>query len=151
MINRDNQKTLQSLTQVANKYSLLYSMQLDCNGLLITPSEAQILECIVLYHDKHMREIAYRIGISKAAVSKAIKKMGLKGYISLTPNAMNKKFKDIEITTEGNHVYKQYQKFMSKNFFNEFFAELDKMNEVSRQSVDKLLRIMNDLLDDLKA
>lgn len=146
----DNKNTVELLLQLANKYTLLYSQPIQCGSNSLTFSELQVLECVIKHQDQHMREVAERMGVSKAAVSKSIKKMMNKGYIHLTSNIFNHKYKDISITDEGLEVYKDFKDYIYENLLNEFYKELSDLSESSQACVQNLLKNIDKFLDTLK-
>lgn len=142
MIMIDNQEIIELFIRVLNKYTVVYAKSADIFGVLITPSEAQILNILTFNKGIYMNEISQKLGISKAAVSKAIKKMENKGYLKVNKDQSNRRYKNILITEFGETVYKKYESYMEKQLYMDVFEDWDKMNEESKAALKSSLEKM---------
>jgi DNA-binding MarR family transcriptional regulator len=71
------------------------------------------------------------LGVTKAAVSKTMKKLEIKGFIKRYKNFSNNKEIFVSITDLGDRIYQNYQNYIYENLFKEIFQLLYQNNEKS--------------------
>jgi len=127
--------------RVMNKYSFLHNKQLEFgDGNTISFSEAQIIEEILRSKDSNMTTLAKELGVTKAAVTKTMKKLEAKGFIDRYKLSSNKKDIYMSVTDLGNRIYQNYQNFIYENLFQEIFEILDQSDEKSYSMITHFFR-----------
>lgn len=124
-------KTLSELMiRVMNEYNYLYNKQYKYGDEVpISFSEAQVVEEIVRHKDQNMTSLANQLGVTKAAITKTMKKMEKKGLIKRYKQISNNKEIFVEVTPYGEQVYGNYQKYIFDNLFKEVFELFDENDD----------------------
>lgn len=133
------------MIRVLNEYNYLYNKQFEYgDDVPISFSEAQVVEEIIRHKDQNMTNLSKQLGVTKAAVTKTMKKMEKKGFIKRYKMESNNKEIYVELTPFGEKVYGHYQKYIFDNLFKEIFEMFDETDEKSIkfvaecfQSIDK--------------
>lgn len=97
----------------------------------------------LLLENKNMslKEIAFRQGVHKTAVTKRIKKMEEKGYVKKI-KSQDKREKLIALTTQGHKFYQHRQELLYKG--------LEKKLNLNKENLDIIINKMNDIQSILK-
>jgi DNA-binding MarR family transcriptional regulator len=115
--------------RVLNEYSVLQNKQLDIKGQSISFSEAQVIEEILMNEESNMTTFAKELGVTKAAITKTMKKLESKKYITRYKRKDNKKEVFVSLTALGKKTYENYQKYIYKNLFGELYGLMDTYSE----------------------
>lgn len=138
-----NRVFVEKLVKFGNAYANSYKKEYPYNtSFQFSAAQIQVLEYILENEDKNqnMLEIANRLGISKSAFSKNVKKMVDKGLLEKYHTSENKKNIIIKATQAGKEVYEQYAKYAYEKSFKEIFSLLD---EIPEQYVEKMEEILD--------
>lgn len=125
----------------ANSYKREYSYN---TSFLFSAAQIQVLEYLLENEDENqnMLEIAKRLGISKSAFSKHVKKMVDKGLLEKYHTSENKKSIIIKATATGKEVYQQYVRYAYDKSFKKAFALLDEIPEQYLEKMEEVLDLM---------
>ena len=107
-----------------------------------TPSEVHVLEYVLEHEEEtvNMAGIADMIGISKAALSKNVKKMVEKGLLEKYKAEGNRKNIILRVSEYGRKAYEEYTRFAYDIAFERLF---EKLKDVPDEYLDKFTEIMN--------
>lgn len=129
---REYQQISELVIRVMNKYSYMHKKQLNFGeDKSISFSEAQVIEEIIRNRDSNMSALAKELGVTKAAITKTMKKLESKGFIKRYKNLDNNKDIFMSLTDLGDRTYKIYQKYIYENLFKEIYEMLDNESESS--------------------
>jgi len=134
---------VEKIVKFGNSYANSYKKEYPYNtSFLFSAAQIQVLEYLLENEDKNqnMLEISKRLGISKSAFSKHVKKMVEKGLLEKYHTSDNKKNIIIRVSTTGKEVYSQYVEYAYEKSFKKIFALLD---EIPEQYVEKLEAILD--------
>ncbi len=134
---------VEKLVKFGNSYADSYKKEYAYNtAFLFSAAQIQVLEYLLENEDKNqnMLEIAKRLGISKSAFSKHVKKMVEKGLLEKYHTSDNKKNIIIKVSTSGKEVYRQYVQFAYEKSFKKIFSLLA---EIPEQYVEKMEAILD--------
>lgn len=134
---------MEKLVKFGNSYADSYKKEYSYNtGFLFSAAQIQVLEYLLENEDKNqnMLEIAKRLGISKSAFSKHVKKMVEKGLLEKYHTSDNKKNIIIKVSTTGEEVYCHYVQYAYEKSFKKIFSLLD---EIPEQYVEKMEAILD--------
>lgn len=124
---REYKDLTELVIRVMNKYSYLNNKQIGFDDdRSISFSEAQIIEEILRNKGSNMSTFAKELGVTKAAITKTMKKLEKKGFITRYKTLDNNKNILTSMTKEGVKIYETYQTYMYETLFKEIFALLDK-------------------------
>lgn len=128
--------------KVFNEYSSLHKKQMSFteeNSLSF--SEVQVLEEIFRKKDSNMTYIAGELGVTKAAITKTMKKLEVKGYITRYKLLSNNKNILVSVTDLGSQIYGNYQKFIFDNLFKEVFELFEEKDDETLDTFKKFFEI----------
>lgn len=112
--------------KVFNEYASLNNKQLSFSGnSTLSFSEAQVIEEILRHKDPNMTKLAKALGVTKAAVTKTMKKLESKNFISRYKLLSNNKDILVSITDLGMKIYKEYQEYIYKILFRRVYQMLE--------------------------
>ncbi|OQY39843.1 MAG: hypothetical protein B6229_02995 [Spirochaetaceae bacterium 4572_7] len=110
------------IIKVMNEYTFIHKKQINYgDDESISFSEAQVIEEIIRHKDSNMTDLSKELGVTKAAITKTMKKLENKGFITRFKQEFNKKEIFVSITKKGHEIYKHYQEYMYTNLFGELF------------------------------
>lgn len=115
---------VEKIVKYGNSYADSYKKEYNYNTVfLFSAAQIQVLEYLLENEDKNqnMLEIAKRLGISKSAFSKHVKKMVEKGLLEKYHTSDNKKNIIIKVSTIGKEVYSQYVQYAYEKCFKKYF------------------------------
>lgn len=128
--------------KVMNEYSSLYKKQMFFNSEnSLSFSEVQVLEAIFRNKDSNMTDLSIELGVTKAAITKTMKKLETKGYISRYKLLSNNKNILVSVTDLGNKIYGEYQEFIYKTLFKEVFHLFDNESEETINMFKKFFEV----------
>ncbi len=116
--------------KVMNEYTFIHKKQLvfkDDNKLSF--SEAQVIEEILRHKEPNMTKLSIELGVTKAAITKTMKKLELKKYISRYKLLSNNKDILVSVTELGDEIYKEYQQYIFDNLFKDVYEMFDDRDE----------------------
>jgi DNA-binding MarR family transcriptional regulator len=134
---------VEKIVKYGNAYAESYKKEYPYNTVfLFSAAQIQVLEYLLENEDKNqnMLEIAKRLGISKSAFSKHVKKMVEKGLLEKYHTSDNKKNIIIKVSTIGKEVYSQYVQYAYEKCFKKIFSLLD---EIPMQYIEKMEAILD--------
>ena len=120
-----------------NRYEHSYN-----TSVKFSASEVHVMEYIMEHEDEavNMTGIAAVVGISRAALSKNVKKMAEKGLIERYKTADNQKNIILRVTEYGKEIYRQYSQFTYETAFEQLF---EKLEGIPKEYLDQFTDIMN--------
>ena len=129
---REYQDLSELVIRVMNKYTFLHNKQFKYGEEhSISFSEAQVVEEVLRNKNSNMTTLSKELGVTKAAVTKTMKKLEIKGFIKRYKNISNNKEIFVSITDLGDRIYQNYQNYIYENLFKEIFQLLDQNDEKS--------------------
>lgn len=124
--------------KVMNEYSSVHKKQMFFNNEnSLSFSEVQVLEEILRNKDSNMTDLSIELGVTKAAITKTMKKLETKGYISRYKLLSNNKNILVSVTDLGNEIYGAYQEFIYNALFKELFEIFDNESEDTLEVLKK--------------
>ncbi|MCH4891111.1 MarR family transcriptional regulator [Acidaminobacter sp. JC074] len=142
------EKELRLFVQSLNGYVSYHKKQVDYgNNTPISISEIQIIERILDDKDVILTDLAIKIGVSLAAVSKSIIKLEKRGLVERYKLPTNKKEKKIKVTTLGEETYKLYQEFTYINYFKKVFEKIDSASEKEKEVLHDFFQTLVDFTE----
>ncbi|QEN04281.1 MarR family transcriptional regulator [Thiospirochaeta perfilievii] len=116
--------------KVMNKYSSIHKKQLCFyKDHTLSFSEAQVIEEILRHKDANMTKLSKELGVTKAAITKTMKKLESKKYISRYKLLSNNKEILVLVTELGEVVYNNYQQYIYENLFKDIYTMFDDRDE----------------------
>ena len=110
---REYQDLSELVIRVMNKYTFLHNKQFKYGEEhSISFSESQVVEEILRNKNSNMTTLSKELGVTKAAVTKTMKKLELKGFIKRYKNISNNKEIFVSITDLGDRIYQNYQNYI---------------------------------------
>ncbi len=127
----------------ANGYSQICNTELFGDPVRFSPYEVQIMEHILEYAEqrKNMKWYANRLGLSQAAYSKYVRKLGDKGLVEKYHAGGNKKDVILMLSPLGVKEYQEYAVLAEQRWFHELFALLDSLGPEELEAVKKTFAI----------
>lgn len=121
------QELTEVVIRVMNEYSYLNNKQISFeNDQSISFSEAQIIAEIMRNKGSNMSTFAKQMGVTKAAITKTMKKLEKKGFVIRYKTPDNNKNILTSVSEQGEEIYNTYQNYMYETLFKEVFTLLDK-------------------------
>lgn len=127
---RQYQEISELVIKVMNEYTFIHKKQLlykDNNTLSF--SEAQVIEEILRHKDPNMTKLSIELGVTKAAITKTMKKLELKKYIKRYKLLSNNKDILVSVTELGDDIYKEYQQYIFEKLFKDIYDTFDNRDE----------------------
>lgn len=120
-----HRQLVEKVIKYGNAYAHIYNKQMDYQaGMEFSAAQIQAVEYILENEDQKMSEIAKRLGITRSAFSKNVKKLMDKGLLEKFRCNNNQKDIFLKVTPRGREVYEQYSKFIYASCFKEIFSSL---------------------------
>jgi len=141
---------IEKLVKFGNSYAQTYKNEYSYKtSIKFSASEIQVMEYILENEEKceNMAEIAYRLGISKSAFSKNVKKFVKKGLLEKYHMSNNHKDVIIKVSDFGKEIYKIYSDFAYETAFEKMFKILDEIPEEYIQKFAEVLEIASEVTD----
>ncbi|WP_183863109.1 MarR family winged helix-turn-helix transcriptional regulator [Pectinatus brassicae] len=136
-----HRELVEKIIKYANAYAHIYNKQMDYHaGVDFSAAQIQVLEYVLENEDQKMSEIAKRLGITRSAFSKNVKKLMDKGLLEKFRCNNNQKDIFLKVTPLGEAVYEQYSKFIYETCFKEMF-------EIAGQIPQKYVVMMERMMD----
>ncbi len=150
---REYQDLSELIIRVMNKYSFLHNKQFSYGeGSTISFSEVQVLEEILGNKDSNMTTLAGNLGVTKAAVTKTMKKLENKGFINRYKMLSNKKEIFVSVTEVGEDTYREYQQYIYEKMFKNLFVIMDQYDKSYYDVLNNFFRSVDkscqNLIDD---
>lgn len=105
-------------------------------------SEIHIMKVIGDYTDIHISEIARKFGVTKGAISKAIKKLKKKGLVEKVIDKTNNTRTLVKLTNKGMKAYWAHEKYHNE-YDKDMFSYLENLNEHDLEVLDTFLQKAN--------
>jgi len=97
---------IDDLVRIMNKASAVEKVPVDIgHGILLYASEVHLIDMIGRYPDEGVSRIAFRLGITKGAVSQTAKRLEEKGYLERTMREENRKTVILKLTERGREAF----------------------------------------------
>ncbi|MBQ6482323.1 MAG: winged helix-turn-helix transcriptional regulator [Anaerolineaceae bacterium] len=135
-------KFVEKTIKFANAYASTYQKEQSFGTkVMFSSSQIQTIEYILENEDKNqtMAEIAERLGISRSAFSKNVKKMIEKGLLEKYRTSDNHKNIIVRVSPLGREAYNDYCKYVKNGIMDKMFAELDGIPKEYLEKVCKAL------------
>ena len=132
-----------------NAYASTYQKEQSFGtSVMFSSSQLQTIEYILENEDKNqsMAEIADRLGISRSAFSKNVKKMIEKGLLEKYRTSDNHKNIIVRVSPLGRQVYSDYCVYVQKGIMDKMFQVLE---DIPREYLDKVSEALDMWSDDL--
>lgn len=109
-------------------------------------SEIHIINIIGLYKGIHISEIARKFGVTKGAISKAIKKLEKKGLVEKLIDKDNNTRTIVILTDKGTQAYEGHEEYHQQNdkYLYSFF---DSLNERELLVLETFLQKANEMVE----
>jgi len=120
-----------------------------CEGISLSSQEWQILEFIIEHRagTANMITISECLGIAQSSFYKSVKHLCEVGLVERFQAKNNKKNVILLPTAEAEAHYVNYAKVLEEHIFNEFFRELDTLDNEEIMKFTVALTRLNDCLD----
>lgn len=142
-----HRQLVEKIIKYGNAYGQIYNKQMDYHaGLFFSAAQIQVLEYVLENEDEKMSEIAKRLGITRSAFSKNVKKLMDKGLLEKFHCNNNQKDIFLKVTAYGQEVYEQYSKFIYETCFKEMFEIAD---QIPREYLVLMTKMMDNFADRL--
>lgn len=102
--------------------------------VLIYRSEIHIIKLIGDYADLHVSEIGRKFGVTKGAISQALKKLERKGLVEKYPDETNNAKLLVRLTDEGKKAYSNHEEYHNK-YDKDIFSYLKGLDDNSLEMV----------------
>lgn len=136
-----HRQLVEKIIKYGNAYAHVYNKQMDYHaGIDFSAAQIQVVEYVLENEDQKMTEIAKRLGITRSAFSKNVKKLMDKGLLEKFHCNNNQKDIFLKVTAQGQGVYDEYSKFIYETCFKEMF-------EIADQIPQKYLQLMTQMMD----
>lgn len=112
---------------------------------ILYASEIHMIDIIGRNPEINITEIACKLGITKSAVTKIIRKLTLKGLVIRCENPYNKKVVQIKLTDKGSINYQGHFDF-HKNFSDCILKQIDLLNREKIKLSDDIVSIIDDIV-----
>lgn len=130
-----------------NKYSILQNIQINfLENSSVSTSEAIVMNEIVNDRDLNMTSLASRLGVTKAAITKTIKKLESRDLVQRYKKVSNRKEIFVMLTKRGEVVFIEYKKFMYEHILKSLFHFAD---QYDKSLIDMMIVFMKSLQSSL--
>lgn len=147
---REYKEISELVIKVMNEYTFIHKKQLTYKGdKTLSFSEAQIIEEILRHKDANMTKLSKELGVTKAAITKTMKKLETKDYIHRYKNPSNNKDILVSVTELGQDIYKLYQKYIFDNLFKDVYEMFDVRDENYLQDFLKFFKVVDNSLTNI--
>lgn len=126
--------------KLATKSSEAYQTKFDI-GIM----EWRVLAILAVYENCSVQNITDIIGLDKGAVSRALKKLEGKSYVTIQEDEFNKRAYIINITKQGRLLHNKVYDFSMKREE----KLLSKLNEEEKEELFKYLKYLKEMIDEL--
>jgi DNA-binding MarR family transcriptional regulator len=116
------------------------------SGNLLFPSEIHTLCVIGIMPGIRITDLSVRLGVTKGAVSKIVKKMEEKGLIEKYQEHGNKKEILLRLTLRGERAYLGHEEY-HKKMFGRIIAEMEKLTHEQAAFLFRFLQMMEEVID----
>lgn len=141
------------LFETSNQLDLLYKDEFGDILKKYTYTEMHCIDCIGKVHNPNVTKIAHHLNLTKAGVSKIIKKLADKKAVEDYKSPDNRKETYYKLTEIGREVYDKHLN-MHKNWYEKdksFFKQFGKNElEVTFDVLDKYAVLLQKRLEDIK-
>ncbi len=149
--------TLFTLFETTNQLDILYKEEFGDILKQYTYTEMHCIDCIGKLENPNVTKIAQQLNLTKACISKIIKKLIEKKSIEIYKNPDNKKETYYKLTSIGQEVYFNHLKMhktwceKDKSFFNKFKKkELEITFEILKKYTELLQIRLESIKENLK-
>lgn len=140
-----HRQLVEKLIKYGNAYAHIYNRQMNYQAEMdFSAAQIQVLEYVLENEDEKMSEIAKRLGVSRSAFSKNVKKLMEKGLLEKFRCNNNQKDIFLKVTELGKTVYEQYSAFIYEACFKELFEIAD---QIPAESIALITRLMDVFAD----
>ncbi len=145
--------TLFTLFDITNQLDVLYKEEFGDILINYSFTEMHCIDCIGKIENPNVTKIAMYLNLTKAAISKAIKKLTDKKAVITYKNPDNKKETYYKLTQTGKEVFDKHLK-MHENWCEKdkiFFKRFDKKElEITYAVLNKYAEALQERLDGIK-
>lgn len=147
----DYRDFIEKTIKFANAYAATYQKEQSFSTkVMFSSAQIQTIEYILENEDKNqtMAEIAERLGISRSAFSKNVKKMIEKGLLEKYRTSDNHKNIIVRVSPLGREVYEDYCKYVKEGIMDKMFEEL---KSVPKEHLEKICKALDMWSDDINS
>ncbi len=145
--------TLFTLFDISNQLEILYKEEFGDILIDYTYTEMHCIDCIGKIENPNVTKISKSLGLTKAAISKIIKKLTDKEAVEIYKNPENKKETYYKLTAIGKNVYEKHLK-MHENWCekDKLFFKGFKQTElkITYDILNKYTKLLQTRLEDIK-
>ena len=134
-----NKNTLKQLNEIHLAFielSKQINEVLEEQNIDISREQMGVFKLLMENKKMSMKDIAYRQGVYKTAITKRIKKMKDKGFVKKV-NSVDKREKLISLTSEGYEFYQNRQELLYK--------DLEKKLDLSEDNLENIINHMYEI------
>ncbi len=119
---------VEKIIKYGNAYAALYNKQLSYRtDKIFSAAQIQVIEYVLENEHQKMIEISNRLGITRGAFSKNVKKLIDKGLLEKFQYPNNKKDIYLRVTESGKATYKQYSQTIYELCLKDMFEKTDQI------------------------
>ena len=131
---------VEKIIKYGNAYAAMYNKQLNYHtDILFSAAQIQVIEYVLENENQKMIEIARRLGITRGAFSKNVKKLMDKGLLEKFYCNNNRKNIYVKPTLKGRETYEQYTDYVYNIIFKDLF---DIADEISSEDIEKFKEML---------
>ena len=136
--------------KLLNKYSILQNIQISfVENSSISFSEAIVMSQIVKDRDHNMTSLASKLGVTKAAITKTIKKLENRELLQRYRKVSNRKEIFVMLTKKGEAVFLDYKNFMYDHLLKKLFHFADQYDKGLLDMMMVFMRSVEKSLDEI--
>lgn len=144
-----NKEIIEDLLRFSAKINLLSKQAKDFGtGDLLYASEIHTIAMIANNQGINLTQLAEKMGVSKSAVSKFVKKTLTKGYIIKSKSVHNQKEVIFNITKKGEIAFQNHEKYSKSHFYN-LHQIIAKLPDEHKKIISGFIEEMNKGLIDI--
>ncbi|WP_410508787.1 MarR family transcriptional regulator [Methanosarcina hadiensis] len=133
--------------RILNKAYALEKKPVDIgHGVLLYPSEFHLIEAVGKNPAENMTSIAYRLGVTKGAISQMVKKLEKKGLVEKVRTPENKKEITLKLTEFGKEAF-EWHRSLHELMEAGIRRELEKMSDTEIEAFLRVYGHLEGMLD----
>jgi len=141
----EHRQLIEKIIKYGNVYAHAYNKQMNYHtGIEFSAAQIQVVEYVLENEDQKMSEIAKRLGVTRSAFSKNVKKVMDKGLLEKFRCNNNQKDIFLKVTPAGKQVYENYSKYIYKTCFKKMFDIVDQIPQEYVVMMTKMMDLFAD-------
>ena len=136
-----------TLVRIINKADSIEKNPVDIgHGILLHPSEVHLIDMAGRFPDENVSQIAFRLGVTKGAVSQTAKKLEEKGYLERANRGNDRKTIVLKLTDYGMDAFRWHN--MYHETINRNMADtIAKMNHRDIEGLKNVIMQLEEMLE----